>query len=265
MKKKLVILGVIILAAGSGYYFYNQQHNVASSPILTVFGNVDIRDVALSFRVSGRIEKMIFEEGDQIKKGEIVAVLDKEPFEDTLTLRQAELAEAQAALINTEKTYERHAKLVKTGAVSQTVYDDALAVRDEARAHVDTGKARVDMAQTSLEDTAIHAPNDGTMLTRIREEGSIVSAGEPVYTLALHDPVWVRTYIDEPDLGHIAPGQKAIIITPQVEFTPKSVETTQLRTDLVYRLRVIVDNTDNGLHQGMPVTVNIEKDASIKR
>ena len=96
--------------------------------------------------------------------------------------------------------------------------------------------------------------------------------GQPVYTLAVDNPVWVRTYVAEPDLGRIYPGQQATVstdtgdsyqgqigfISPQAEFTPKNVETTQLRTDLVYRLRVIVDNPDQGLRQGMPVSIVID-------
>ncbi len=273
MKKKLIILVVLLLAAGGGYIIYSQQKDAQNGPILTVYGNIDIRDVTLSFRVSGRVEQVLFEEGDQVKKGDVVAVLDKGPFEDELALRQAELTQAMATLNNAESIYERRAELVKTGAVSQTAYDEALAARDEVRARVETAMARVNLAQTRLEDTEIHAPNNGTILTRVREEGAIVAEGAPVYTLALSNPVWVRTYVDEPSLGHVFPGQKATVqtdtgdtyrgqigfISPQAEFTPKNVETTQLRTDLVYRLRVIVDSPDNGLRQGMPVTVSINK------
>ena len=86
-------------------------------------------------------------------------------------------------------------------------------------------------------------------------------------------PLWVRTYIDEKNLGKIKYGQKALIytdsrpkdpymghigfISPVAEFTPKTVETTELRVDLVYRIRVIIDNSDLYLRQGMPVTVKI--------
>ena len=81
----------------------------------------------------------------------------------------------------------------------------------------------------------------------------------------------MRTYVNERDLGLIRPGMPAAVITdsapdrpysghigfisPTAEFTPKTVETRELRTDLVYRLRVVVDNPDGGLRQGMPVTV----------
>ena len=271
--KKAIISIVLLILIGSGVYFYRRVESAENSEYMTLYGNVDIRDVALGFRVFGRIEKLNYEEGDTVKKGDVMAVLDKRPFQNELSLRQAEMHEAQAFLANAEKLYERLASLVKTGSVSQGDYDDALANRDEARARIKTAQARIDLAQTSLDDTEIHAPNDGTILTRVREEGSIVGEGQFVYTLALKNPVWVRTYVDEPYLGEIYEGQKATVttdsggsyegqigfISPQAEFTPKSVETTQLRTDLVFRLRVIVDNPDEGLRQGMPVTVIIKK------
>lgn len=94
-----------------------------------------------------------------------------------------------------------------------------------------------------------------------------------MFTLTLTTPVWVRTYVNEPDLGFVQPGMAAAVttdsapgrpyrghvgfISPTAEFTPKAVETRELRTDLVYRLRVIVDNPDGGLRQGMPVTVRL--------
>src|SRR5690606_10024904 len=124
--------------------------------------------------------------------------------------------------------------------------------------------------RTELDDTSLKAPSDGTILTRIREPGTILAAGAPVYTLSLDQAVWIRAYIEEPDLGKIAPGTQVAIetdssakryrgrvgfISPRAEFTPKSVETPGARTDLVYRIRIIVDDADAGLRQGMPVTI----------
>jgi HlyD family secretion protein len=123
-------------------------------------------------------------------------------------------------------------------------------------------------------DADLIAPNDGIILTRARERGAIVQAGETVFTLTLTSPVWVRTYVNERDLGLIRPGMPASVttdsapdrpypafigfISPTAEFTPKTVETRELRTDLVYRLRVVVNNPDAGLRQGMPVTVTLQ-------
>jgi HlyD family secretion protein len=100
-----------------------------------------------------------------------------------------------------------------------------------------------------------------------------MAAGETVYTLSLRKPVWVRAYIAEPQLGLIHPGAAVQIFTdtrpgapyegqvgfisPVAEFTPKSVETPELRADLVYRFRVVVTNADPALRQGMPVTLRL--------
>jgi HlyD family secretion protein len=102
-----------------------------------------------------------------------------------------------------------------------------------------------------------------------------------VYTIALTDHVWVRTYVSETNLGRVYPGMKADItsdsfpnrhhsgwvgfISPTAEFTPKPVETPDLRTSLVYRLKVYVDNPDHTLRQGMPVTVALLEDEAPKQ
>ena len=108
---------------------------------------------------------------------------------------------------------------------------------------------------------------------RILEPGDMAFPETPVFTLALTNPVWVRAYISEPDLGKVAPGMKAYLttdsfpdkkyegwigfISPTAEFTPKQVQTTELRTKLVYRLRIYACNPKNELRLGMPVTVMI--------
>jgi len=133
--------------------------------------------------------------------------------------------------------------------------------------------AQHDKANIELADTVLRAPNAGTILTRVREPGAIVQPGETVMTLTIDRPMRVRAYVDEPDLHRIAPGMAVLVtadgnpktyhgtigyISATAEFTPKTVETTALRTDLVYRLRIIVDDPDNALRQGAPVSVAIE-------
>ena len=272
--KKIIIL-ILIAAMGGIYWFILRDKMMVSEDPnhLVLYGNVDIRDVVLGFRVPGRIDSLSFEEGDRVKKGEVMATLDQVPYQQELNQQKAEQGEIEVRLKNAEKNYKRRAALVKTGAVSKTSFDDATAARDEAKAQIVTALTRTALAETNLTDTVIRSPSDGTILTRILEPGSIVSSGSGVYTLALIDPVWIRCYVDEPNLGNIFPGQHAEVFTdggksfhgqvgfisPQAEFTPKTVETTQLRTDLVYRLRVIVANPVQGLRQGMPVTVKLAK------
>jgi HlyD family secretion protein len=111
------------------------------------------------------------------------------------------------------------------------------------------------------------------VITRALEPGAIVSAGLTAYSISLNEPIWARTYIDEPELGRIYPGMKALVFTDAnpdkpyngqigfissvAEFTPKEVQTRELRTDLVFRLRVVIEKPDRYLRQGMPVTVKL--------
>ncbi len=141
-------------------------------------------------------------------------------------------------------------------------------------AALDVTKAGLESARINLNDTKILSPSNGYILTRVREPGSIVAPGSVVYTLTLHEPIWIRAYVSEPDLGYIKPGMKAEVytdtypdkpyegqigfISSQAEFTPKTVQTPELRTDLVFRLRVIVNDPKGELRQGMPVTVKLK-------
>jgi HlyD family secretion protein len=240
-----------------------------SSSELTLYGNVDIRELTLGFRVPGRLEHMFFEEGDRVEPGQELAKLQPQPYLDDLAVRRAQIRETEARLNNAEKNLQRLASLLKNRSISESDYDDAVTVRDELLARLDTAKAQLAAAETNLSDTVLTSPSSGTVLTRVREPGSVVGAGETVYTVCLDSPVWVRAYLDEPELGRVSPGQMAVVttdsggryqgrvgfISPRAEFTPKSVETLALRTALVYRLRIVIQRPDQGLRQGMPVTI----------
>ncbi len=325
MKKRVILLLVIVLAA-AGVFTYRTLHNgKTEAGELTLYGNVDIRKVDLGFRVGGRMAEVLVEEGDRVQAGQIIARLDNIPYRDELQLAQAqqeqaaavlkkmeagtrpqEIAQAealvrerQASVQNLQTEYQRLKNLIESGAVSRQSFDNASAALDEAaarlatareglnlaregfrnedieaaRADLDAAKARLAGADTRLADTEIKSPQQGIILTRVQEPGAIVGSGQTVLTLSLDTPLWIRAYVEEPDLGRVYPGMPAQVFTdsapdrpyqgqvgfisPEAEFTPKSVQTEELRTRLVYQLRIIADNPDHGLRQGMPVTVRL--------
>lgn len=330
MRRRLPILVILILlGAGIAFWAFDLQTRLgfgqAHPETLTLYGNVDIRQVELGFRVPGRIAAMGPEEGDRVAPGAVLASLDPRPYQDDLHSAQAEVArqaanlakleagtrpgeiaqaralvaEREAVLANAQRVFERQERLIRTGATTQQALDNARALKDEAearlvsaqralelaldgfrqediaaaRAALDSARAGQAAAQTALSDAELQAPAGGVVLSRVREPGAIVAPGETVYTLSLEAPVWVRAYVPEPSLGLIHPGMRAEILTdsrpeapyhgqigfisPVAEFTPRSVETPELRSDLVYRLRVVVEDADQGLRQGMPVTVRL--------
>ncbi len=225
--------------------------------------------------------------------------------------RREEIAQAEAAVAEREATVanativlQRAETLLKTATGTRKAYDDALAAHrqataqlnsaqqglilmkagfrsediDAARAQLANSDAALQIARRQLADAELLAPNAGVILTRVREAGAIVNAGEAVLVLSLTTPVWIRTYVSEIDLGRVKPGQDVVIkidtpgtepmkgrigfISTTAEFTPKTVETRELRTSLVYRMRIIADDPGGTLRQGMPVTASLVSNAN---
>lgn len=332
MKLRSILIAIIAAAiiVGGGAWWRWQVSGSDTHP-LRLYGNVDIREVQLAFRQPGRVTQMLFDEGETIRAGTLVATLDAQPYRESLQaaeasvqLAQAELAklrrglrpqeitqarqtleQAQAVATDAARNYERQNQLLTSGASSQRTVDAARAARDQGNAAVKAamaawsqavegfrkediaaGEARLAAAQaahaqaaTALSDTGLAAPADGTVIARVREPGSMVVSQSTVYSLSLDRPVYVRAYVAEPDLGRIAPGTPVRVksdssdktyrgqvgfISPRAEFTPKTVETADLRTDLVYRLRIVIDeaDSDGALRQGMPVTIEVEAESA---
>ncbi len=262
------IFAVLILIAIGLYYAFRARINPNE---LILYGNVDVRQVDIGFRVAGRVAELYYEEGDFVPKESLMAILDKSPYDSQIAQAKANVESIKANLENAEILLNRRLQAVDVGGVSQEDVDNAQASRNELLANSYAALAALTIAVDNMNYTEVYAPTDGIILSRIREPGTVVNPADPVYTLSVCSPVWIRAYVDEPQLGLIYYGMEAEIytdsgevytgkigfISPIAEFTPKTVETTQLRTDLVYRLRIYADNPDHYLKQGMPVTVKL--------
>jgi HlyD family secretion protein len=325
MKKRAAVILVLLVVAAVGTWLAKSRLHRGRAGPLELHGNVDIREVNLGFRVSGRIAEVLRDEGDEVQPGELLARLDDEPYrrevdqaraqvgslEARLKLLEAgprleEIAQARALVRertvsaeNAGRLFKRQSDLFAQHTISAQERDDAEAQYREAEARLksaqeqlqlletgyraeDIAQARAELlrgqaalaaAELRLQDTQLKSPSAGVVLTRAQEPGAILQPGTTVLTVSLKEPVWVRAYISESDLGRIHPGTKVEIhtdsrsgqpyagqvgyISPRAEFTPKNVETQELRTSLVYRFRVVVQNPDEALRQGMPVTVRV--------
>ena len=325
MDRKRLIVGVgvaiaVLAAAAFGLGLFGGDGDEG----LVLYGNVDIREVDMAFRVPGRIDSIAVEEGEAVERGELLATLDAASIEartaeadaavaqaraqvaklrsgnrpQDIAQARSRVAAAEAATRNAQADYERRQGLVGPGAISRDQWAQTVADRDRAVAQlaearqalslVSEGARREDIAAaeaqlraaeagrrgtgTDLQDTRLVAKSAGTVVTRAREPGAIVQPGETVLTLSIDRPLRVRAYVSEPDLSRIGPGMSVTLkadgnpksyagtighISPRAEFTPKSVETEDLRTDLVYRLRIVVENPDRALRQGQPVTIQV--------
>ncbi|MGX5720349.1 efflux RND transporter periplasmic adaptor subunit [Shinella zoogloeoides] len=146
----------------------------------------------------------------------------------------------------------------------------------QAAAQLRAAEAQVAFLKAELDDADLKAPADATVRSRLIEPGEMASPTRAAFSLATNNPKWVRAYVSDMQLGRIKPGMKAEVLVDSLpgraipgwigfissvaEFTPKTVQTEELRTSLVYEVRVFVDDPDNVLRLGMPATVRPGKE-----
>jgi HlyD family secretion protein len=151
----------------------------------------------------------------------------------------------------------------------------------QAQAQLAAARAEFALMEHQLAEAELKSPVEAVVRSRLMEPGDMASPQRPVYLLAITRPKWVRVYVPEVDLGRIKPGQAASVTTDSApdqplggtigyissiaEFTPKTVQTEDLRTSLVYEVRVNVQDPQDRLRLGMPATVHVREDTSAER
>jgi HlyD family secretion protein len=277
----LIVLVIVILVTGAVYLWYTSAESVSDSTALVLYGNVDIREVRLAFNGSEHVDTILVEEGDRVTSGQLLARLHTERLVAARERAQADVVAARAEEHAAQLSFQRIKSLASNKLASREDEDVAEAKSRVASAHVTAAEAVLAEADQVLKDTELRAPESGVIRERIVEPGDFVTPQTPVLTLALMDPVWVRAYLPESYLGRIKAGAEAFIttdsypdkvyrgwvgsISPTAEFTPKNVETPELRTRLVYQMRVYACNPEYELRLGMPATVTIPADQATSR
>jgi HlyD family secretion protein len=266
----IVIILLFTIGIATGYLLQKQSHNHKD---IKVSGNIEGDDVRLSFRVQGQILKLFTDEGKVLKIGDPVADLNT----DELTkIRDNALAALKAAACQyslVKLDYERAENLFKAGAISMQKRDAAKTQADADKANVDALKASLDLAKTRLGFANLISPLNGFVLVKSALPGEVVQIGAPVFTVIDLNNIWVTAYINETDLGKVKLNQEAEVVTDtypgkkykgwvsfissQAEFTPKTIQTTEERVKLVYRIKVKVDNSSLELKPGMPADAYI--------
>ncbi|MGD0192102.1 MAG: efflux RND transporter periplasmic adaptor subunit [Rhizomicrobium sp.] len=276
MKRAPLILLIVIvagLAAGLGWWLLHRQ---APSTALTLYGNVDLREVDLAFNNNERVAQELVEEGDHVHKGQLLARVDTSRLTPQVAQAAANVEMDRVNLANAKIQFNRMSALWNGSggrAVSRQDFDNAKATLDAAAAKVDADEAQLVFLQQQLKDAALYAPVDATIRSRVMEPGDMASPTRAIYTLAVTDPKWVRVYVAETDLAKIHPGMRTDVrvdaypnrgfpgwvgfVSSVAEFTPKNIETEDLRTSLVYEVRVFVHDPNDDLRLGMPATVAI--------
>lgn len=205
------------------------------------------------------------EDYDRVRTGFDVADQRYREAEEKLKLikegpRREQIEQARAALAQAKAQYD----LVLAGPRQEDI--------DQAEAIVEKAQAALRLAETQLGYASIVSPLSGMVLSKNIEPGEYVAPGTPVVTVGDLVNVWLRAYIEEPDLDRVKLGQKATVsidsgktfqgrvsfIADEAEFTPKNVQTQKERVKLVYRIKIDIHNPEMALKPGMPADAIIE-------
>lgn len=325
MKRVVVPMIVLVVLAAAIFWAVRQKESEQNGQVIRVSGNIEITDVAVSFKIAGRVAERLVSEGYEVKAGQVIARLDDTDLRQEVNLQRAEVAAAEATLNELErgsrpeeirqgeavfasakaeeerwaKEYKRMKELQEEEVVSA---NDLEAVRmsfhtaqskvheaeqslillrkgprlekiEEARARWKRAQEALALAETKLGYATLASPMDGLVLSENIEAGEYVLAGTPIVTIGRMNPVWLRAYIDETDLGRVRVGQEARVrtdsypnksyrgrisfIASDSEFTPKNVQTEKERVKLVYRIKIDISNPEMQLKPGMPADAEI--------
>ncbi|EML4879238.1 efflux RND transporter periplasmic adaptor subunit [Pseudomonas aeruginosa] len=250
-----ILAGVAIAVVGVvGVSAWLWSGNSSQKNDITLLGNVDIRQVSLAFQDSERIVEMRVEEGAKVTAGQVLAVLDTRTLELQAAQTEAQIEVNKKALLR-----------LRNGSRPEEI--------GQAAAQLKASEESLALLRHRISLAELKAPTNAVVRSRLAEPGDMASPQKPVYALAIVQPKWIRAYVNEAQLARVRPGMSAEVkidglpdasiagevgyISSVAEFTPKPVQTEELRTSLVYEVRVLVKDPDDQLRLGMPATVRL--------
>ncbi|NPV73639.1 MAG: HlyD family efflux transporter periplasmic adaptor subunit [Pelotomaculum sp.] len=325
MKKRIAGMLLVVVLGAAAYWGYFSYTGGAKASALQATGTIEATQVELRAKLSGTLQKLSVNSGDQVKKDQVVGQIYRSDLiaqkeRDALGVlkaraqladlvsgaREQEIKEAEIAVSTAQINYDRAGEdynramaLFQEKAISESEMEKAEAALKQSRNQMESAKARLSLllagsrpeqveaaraelersiavlkaSEALLEDTKIICPIDGTVLTRNFEEGEYVQAGASVATVANLNDMWIKVYIPTDDLPKIRLGQQVrftvsgspavytgIIeeIASRGEFTPKIIQTKKERANIVYAVKIRVNNEGGVLKPGMPADVTME-------
>jgi len=282
MKTRVVIIILVLLLAGAGlwYFFLRKEEKPMIvqtehpkygyiSKSVTATGTVEPVDtVAVGSQVSGTIQKIYTDFNSKVKKGQLLAELDKSLFLAQVDQYKANLAEAKAAEIYQKSTFDRQTVLYNTGAIAKADYESAQNQYLAARATVESVQAQLNGATKNLQYASIYSPVDGVVMTRNVSVGQTVAASFNTPTLFIIakdiSKMQVQAAVSEADIGDVKIGERVTFTVdayPDISFagTVNQVRLQPVTTANVvtYSTMVTAPNADLKLKPGMTANIFI--------
>lgn len=260
--------------------------------LLQVSGTVEIREIRIAPMAAGRVVRLLKDEGDSVRRGDTIAVLEQPGLGAQITQRRAQAqaaerrtAEVQAAEADSTRAANdlaRATRLKDQGILAPQQYDNLAAAAQAASARLqavrgaasDSRAAAAGVLATEAirDELVLLAPVDGIVLTRYLDTGEAAAVGSPVVSLGVVGQPWVRAYVGERFLSRLRVGQTLSIradgvaaaipgtlieIASRAEFTPRAALTEHERADLVFGIKVSFADPAGRLKAGLPVTLEV--------
>ena len=240
-----------------------------ASTVLTATGyTVADRRASVAAKIVGRVVELNVDEGDPVRKGQVIARLDSEEWRAAVRQAEAAVEEAHATLVDAEREVVRQGKLFEQDLTPEASRDAAVTRRDVAAAQVNTAKAALQAAHANLEQTIIRAPIDGVVIARNIEVGEMVAPGGftsqqstgALVRIADLKSLEVEADINESYIARLKPGQPANIrvdAVPGVDYHGKlrQIVPTGDRQRAVVEVKVTIEDRDERLVPDMSTTV----------
>jgi len=224
IKKNIVLIGILVILLSScakkdssTEHLRPVKYVVVTKELLSsgekVFSGVIQSEIStnLSFRVDGYIETLNVREGQLLKKGQIVATLDRVPYSVKNEEVQAEVEQAYSKYYNDAKYYVRLAKLYKEGAISDRQLDDAKAAAESSAEGLKSAEKRNEYETLLMDSTVLRAPIDGYVASIQAEVNENVNVGEPIIKLISSGDIEVKTNIPEDYINSVQKGDRIIV------------------------------------------------------
>jgi HlyD family secretion protein len=259
MKKYLPIAVIVLAVIVSALYFDVFRYLGGDKSKIEGSGTIEVTEIEISSKVAGRVVSLPVGEGSVVRKDDLVVKLNYDEL-------SAQRSSAEANLVNAQKNLERMRQLFKKGVISDRELENAEMADKVSRANVNLVSATIGSA-------VIYSPIDGVVLEKNLEIGEMAFPGSAILTLADLKKPWINIYIDEKKLGVVKLGQKAYIkvdslpdkkfpgvvtfISHKAEFTPRTIQTKDERVNLMYAVKIAIENPEMELKPGMPADATI--------
>ena len=248
------VMILLVLALAAGGYFWWRSARATESTGLSASGSVEAQQYQVASVIAGRVMKVAASEGDVVKQGQTLVVLDQSALKLQVEQTEQGVKAARAALSNAKE-------------------DGTDADVTAARARLNQADAAVDLAKIQLGYATVTAPHSGVVVTLTTNAGENAGPGRTLLTLSDPGDLFVRVFVPETQIGNVKIGQQATVTADSVsepyagtvsfvasdaQFTPTNVETKDQRTKLVFEVRVRISDTSGALKAGMPVDVTFQ-------